>query len=82
MELSDVIGFAGVSILLLAYVLDLFKITANYKWLYLLLNFIGAAMACTASVMIHYTPFVILEGTWATVSLITLLGVLIKKGKQ
>lgn len=69
MELSDVIGFAGVSILLLAYVLDLFKITANYKWLYLLLNFIGAAMACTASIMIHYTPFIILEGTWAVVSI-------------
>lgn len=82
MELSDIIGFTGVSILLVAYVLDLFKVTLNYRKTYLLLNLLGAGLACLASVMINYMPFVILEGTWALVSLVTLAGVIINKGKQ
>ncbi|HRG88199.1 MAG TPA: hypothetical protein PLW44_04205 [Chitinophagales bacterium] len=81
MELSDIIGFTGVSILLVAYVLDLFNVTLHYRKTHLLLNLLGAGLACLASVMINYMPFVILEGTWALVSLVTLIGVLVNKNK-
>lgn len=81
MQLSDIIGFTGVSVLLIAYVLDLFNITLNYRKTHLLLNLLGAGLACFASVMINYMPFVILEGTWALISLVTLIGVLINKDK-
>jgi hypothetical protein len=37
------------------------------------LNFTGASMACLASVLINYMPFVILEGTWTVVSLFALI---------
>lgn len=79
MSLSDIVGFTGVAILLLAYLLNLLKIATNRKWVYLLLNFIGAGLACLASVMIDYMPFVILEGTWSVVSLVALLSSLKKQ---
>ena len=37
------------------------------------MNVIGAVFACLASVMIHYLPFIVLEGAWALVSMATLL---------
>jgi hypothetical protein len=73
MRESDIIGFSGVALLLLAYLFNLLKILGYSNRLYMLMNFIGAAMACAASVMIHYLPFVLLEGVWALVSLIALL---------
>jgi hypothetical protein len=42
------------------------------------LNFIGAALACLASVLIHYTPFIILEALWALVSLISIFKLMLK----
>jgi len=37
------------------------------------MNVAGAGLACVASVLINYIPFVILEGTWTIVSLYALL---------
>jgi hypothetical protein len=34
----------------------------------LLLNVAGAAIACAASVLLKYWPFIILEGCWTIVS--------------
>ncbi len=69
MNVSDWIGFTGVFILLAAYVLQLMRLIPAGSWSYSLMNFIGAALACLASVMINYLPIVILEGVWALVSL-------------
>ena len=78
MQTSDLIGFIGVAILLLAFLLNLLKfLPYNSRW-YMLLNITGAGLACTASVMIHYTPFIILEGAWTLVSAITLAHSLLK----
>lgn len=65
----DYIGFIGVAILLLAYFLQLKNILRNESFLYLFLNFIGASIACLASILLRYVPFVILEGAWSFVSL-------------
>lgn len=66
-------GSLGVAILLLAFVLNMLKITKTESLSYLLLNLIGAGIACFASWLIPYFPFVILEGVWAVVSLVSLV---------
>jgi hypothetical protein len=70
---NDLIGFIGVFILLVAFLLNLLGKLTQQSYGYLILNFIGAGLACLASVLINYLPFVILEGVWALVSLIGLL---------
>lgn len=69
----DWIGFIGVFLILVAYVLSVTGKIKNKDLLFILLNFIGASLACLASVLINYLPFIILEGVWAIVSLISLI---------
>jgi hypothetical protein len=40
---------------------------------FILLNLIGAGMACLSSILLNYLPFIILEGVWTIISLISLL---------
>jgi len=40
--------------------------------IYILMNVIGGGLACFASYLIHYIPFIILEAVWTLVSLIAL----------
>lgn len=75
MNLSDIIASAGVTILLIGFLLNLFKKIASDSKLYALLNFTGAAMCGYASYIIGFYPFVILEGVWSVVALISLLKV-------
>jgi hypothetical protein len=79
MNLSDWIGFIGVSILLIAFFLNLSNKLQKDSLSYILMNIIGAGIACFASVMIHYLPFVVLEGSWTIVSIYALINVLRKK---
>ncbi len=67
MEPSTIIGTAGVSLLLIAYFLNLFKIVSQGSLLYILLNILGAAIACVASVLIDFVPFIVLEIIWVIV---------------
>ena len=73
MSFSEITGSLGVAILLLAFVLNMLKIIKTESLSYLLLNFIGAGIACFASWLIPYFPFVILEGVWAVVSFVSLV---------
>ena len=68
MSLTDWIGFIGVTILLVAYFLNLNDTIKKESLIYLFLNFIGAGIACFASVLLRYLPFIILEGSWTLVS--------------
>lgn len=70
MTQTDWIGFIGVSILLLAYLLNLRNLLKKESLIYLLLNFIGAGLACLASVLLNYLPFIILEACWTFISAI------------
>jgi len=65
---SDWIGFTGVAILLVAYLLNLLGKLSKDGWLYIVLNIVGAGLSCLASVLIHYMPFVLLEAVWTLVS--------------
>ena len=69
---SDYIGFIGVAILLVAFLLNLLNKISKDGFPYIFMNIIGAGLACAASWLINYIPFVILEGTWTLVSLIAL----------
>jgi hypothetical protein len=64
MTTTDYIGAIGVSLILLAFFLNLRKVVDTQNMLYLALNFVGAGLACSASMMMQYVPFIVLEGTW------------------
>lgn len=81
MTYNDWIGSIGVSLILLAYFLSVFKWLPQTSIVYYLLNIIGAGLACYASLLIKYWPFVILEGTWSLVSIVGLLQRWVKKEK-
>jgi hypothetical protein len=73
MNTIDWFGFIGVFLILLAYILNVVGKLNHNDLAFILLNLIGAGMACIASILMKYIPFIILEGVWAIVSLITLL---------
>jgi hypothetical protein len=73
MGYNDWIGSIGVGLILLAYFASTFNFISGKSKLFFLLNTIGAGLACYASYLINYWPFVILEATWMLVSLIALI---------
>lgn len=62
---ATLIGFAGVTLLLVAFLLNLVKLMRADGYPYAGLNFAGAALACYSSYLISFMPFVVLEGVWA-----------------
>lgn len=70
---NDIIGTIGVGLILMAYFLDTVKLLPRDKKLFYVLNIVGAALACYASYLIGYVPFIILEGTWTLVSIYGLM---------
>lgn len=71
--MADLIGYFGVGLILLAYFLNLFNKIDNDSRVYIWINLIGAVLACVSSVLIKSIPFMILEGTWALVSVVALV---------
>jgi len=75
MKLSDIIASIGVIILLIAFLLNLYGTLSAENKIYGLLNLIGAGICCFASWMVSFYPFVVLEGIWAFVALVSLFKV-------
>ena len=73
MAYNDIIGSLGVGLILVAYFLNTEKLLPKDGKLFFVLNIIGASLACYASLLINYWPFVILEGTWTLVSIYGLM---------
>jgi len=73
MNFIDWIGFLGVFQILLAYVLNVLGKASNKSLVFIILNFTGASMACLASILLNYWPFIILEAVWALVSLYSMI---------
>ena len=63
----------GVTILLVAFFLNLRNVIEKDSLAYILMNLVGAAIACAASILLNYIPFIILEGCWTLVSLYGLI---------
>ena len=73
MSVSSLIGSVGVTILLLAFVLNLTQKLKADSSAYLLMNILGAFLAGVSSYMISFWPFVVLEGVWVIASLFPLI---------
>lgn len=73
MTSSEWVATFGVSLLLLAYLLDITdKLDDDSPWFFGL-NVLGAGLASGAALMIPFWPFVILEGVWCLVSAFALV---------
>ncbi len=82
MTIADWIGFGGVSILLLAFLLNLLKKISQESQIYIVLNLVGAGLACVASILIEYVPFIILEAAWTLISLLSWIRLLLHRRKN
>jgi hypothetical protein len=69
---ANLIGFIGVALLLVAFLLNTFRLMRADGRAYTLLNLAGASLAGYSSYLISFMPFVILEGTWAAVAAVAL----------
>lgn len=72
MSVSDWIGTVGVTLLLIAFALNITKKISPESIPYLLLNIFGAGLAGVSSYMIQFWPFVVLESVWVVASLLPL----------
>ncbi len=72
MRISDWLGTIGVSLLLIAFFLNLFKKLRVEHPAYSLLNIWGAGFCCISAWIIGFYPFVVLEVVWVLVSLYAL----------
>ena len=72
MSLSDWIGTTGVTLLLIAFALNILKKITPETTSYLILNVLGACLAGVSSYMIQFWPFVVLESVWVLASAIAL----------
>jgi len=75
MKASDIIASIGVIILLIAFLLNLYRKIQAESRIYSLLNFVGAVTCAYASYMVKFYPFIVLEGVWAVFALASLLRV-------
>ncbi|MDO9000674.1 MAG: hypothetical protein Q7W45_12975 [Bacteroidota bacterium] len=73
MNLSDWIGTIGVTLLLIAFALNIAKKITPESSSYLILNILGAGLAGVSSYMINFWPFVVLESVWVLASLLALI---------
>ncbi len=70
---ATLIGAAGVTLLLIAFLLNLLKLQRADSYPYMALNLVGAALACWSSVLIRFVPFVVLEGVWGAVAAVAIM---------
>jgi hypothetical protein len=76
---NDILGFTGVAILLIAYLLHQLNKLSKDGYTYIVMNIMGAGLACFASYLIRYVPFIILEAVWTVVSIASLVRLLAEK---
>lgn len=68
MTASDLIGTLGVSTLLVAFVLNQRRLLSEHSRTFLVMNMIGAVLCGWSAWLVHFMPFVVLEGVWAAVA--------------
>jgi hypothetical protein len=75
MKESDILASIGVIILLIAFLLNLYKKLPADSKTYSILNFIGAGVCAYSSWMIKFYPFIVLEAVWAGFALVSIFKV-------
>ncbi len=66
---ATAIGSLGVGLLLAAFVLNGLGVLEARGRAYLALNACGAGLACWASALLEFLPFVVLEAVWCAAAL-------------
>lgn len=72
MSFPNLIATVGVTLLLLAFLLNSLSVLRHDSWHYQALNALGAGLSCYASWLIGFMPFVVLEATWGLVAIAAL----------
>ena len=73
MVYGDILGSAGIGLILLAYFLNVSKLIIPNGKTFFVLNILGGALACYAALRVNYWPFVMLHGAWIIVSVYGLM---------
>lgn len=73
MQTSDLLGTLGVSLLLIGFLLNLFKKLSVSNPAYSVINALGAGLCGVSAYLISFYPFVVLESVWVLVSLYALV---------
>ena len=73
MNYNEIVGTIGVGLILIAYYLNTAGMVIKNGKLFYVMNIVGAALACYASWLIAFVPFVVLEGAWTLVSIYGLM---------
>lgn len=71
--MGDILGTAGVALLLAAFLANVAGWLRVDSRVYQSLNLAGAGLACVASYLIAFWPFVVLEAVWAAVAAFALI---------
>ena len=67
-DMPTIIGSIGVALLLAAFFLNLVRRLPQDGTAYIVMNMAGAGLACWASWLIGFRPFVVLEAAWFLVA--------------
>ncbi len=67
--MSQIVQIAGAVAILVPFVLAQFRVLSTQSLIYILLNFLGSAVLASLALQGRQWGFVLLEGTWALVSL-------------
>ena len=70
---ATLVGSIGVTLLLLAFLLNVTRRLEAQSVLYTSLNLAGALLAGVSSYLIGFLPFVVLEGVWAVAAAVALV---------
>lgn len=73
MSIENWIASLGVSILLIAFFLNVFGYLDSKSKVYSLLNAVGGIISCYASWLADFYPFVILNLIWSITAILSLL---------
>lgn len=76
MEISLIIGTIGMFLILIAFILNLFKKIMQDSISYNLMNIIGAGMLTYYALALNSVPFIILQATWGLFALFKLIKIL------
>lgn len=68
MRLGDLIGTIGVTMLLIAFVLNQRRMLSEHSRPFLAMNLLGAALCAWSSWLVEFYPFLVLESVWAMVA--------------
>jgi uncharacterized protein with PQ loop repeat len=71
--LATLIGSIGVTLLLVAFFLNVIRVLRTDSTPYIAMNLAGAVLAGVSSYLIGFLPFVVLEAAWALVASVALV---------